>query len=136
MIGEVAGESGNHIPQRTCTSSCADVYLRLHLFFEDIPALELSHSTLRQHLQQGLTQAFGKIGGAIPFEVLSLQQGSAIAFLKADKRDLTKLRAACTLITSCEGQACHFQVEAVSPFLASLAKDSRAFAAQLPFPCQ
>lgn len=55
-------------------------------FFEDIPALELSHSTLRQHLQQGLTQAFGKIGGAIPFEVLSLQQGSAIAFLKADKR--------------------------------------------------
>ncbi len=54
--------------------------------FEEAPPLELTHSTLRQHLQRSLTQAFGKIGGAIPFEVLSLQQGSAIAFLKADKR--------------------------------------------------
>ena len=55
-------------------------------YFEEAPSPELSHSRLRQHLQQGLTLAFGNIGGAIPFEVLSLQQGSAIAYLKAEKR--------------------------------------------------
>lgn len=54
--------------------------------FQEASPPQLTYSTLRQSLQQGLTLAFGNIGGAIPFEVLSLQQGSAVAYLKADKR--------------------------------------------------
>ena len=61
--------------------------------FEEAHSSQLNNTTLRQYLQQGLTLAFGKIGGAIPFEVLSLQQGSAVAFLKADKRYM----CACTV---------------------------------------
>ncbi len=131
----------------------------------------------------------------MPFEVLEVRQSTSQAFLKVDKRcvscipmafsrlawrqlqyhgmdacrDLQKVWAAVTLLTSYDGNLCqievrrsppsgpgchnsrlllcapvgdssmprrticHAQVEAASPFLASLAVDSRAFAAQLPF---
>lgn len=53
---------------------------------EEDPEPEINKDTLRQCLQGSLAQVFGKIGGAIPFEVLSLQQSNRVAFLKADKR--------------------------------------------------
>ncbi|CAK0784868.1 hypothetical protein CVIRNUC_008073 [Coccomyxa viridis] len=126
--------AGQAIPQKTTTIACSKLFWRLRVKFEQKGLVEVDRELVRACLQQSLTQVFGKIGGAVPFEILSVQQESGVILLKTDKGDLAKVRAACTLISSCEGQACYFQVEAVSPFLASLAQDSRAFAAELPFP--
>lgn len=46
----------------------------------------LDQQTFRKYLQQSLSQVFGKIGGAVPFEVLSVQQSNTVVFLKTDKR--------------------------------------------------
>ena len=53
--------------------------------FEEKRLIELDRELFRACLQQSLTQVFGRIGGAVPFEVLSVQQESGIVLLKTDK---------------------------------------------------
>ena len=53
--------------------------------FEQKGLGEVDRELVRACLQRSLTQVFGKIGGAVPFEVLSVQQESGIILLKTDK---------------------------------------------------
>ncbi|BDA48134.1 probable ribonuclease P protein subunit p14 [Coccomyxa sp. Obi] len=119
--------------QQTVTLGCKTYFLRLSTCFEGAQ-VSLNPDFVRTAIQQSLRQVFGVIGGAINFDVLEVKEETNQAFLKVDRRDLQTLRVAITLLTSYDGTMCHFQVEATSPFLASLAKDSRAFTSQLPFP--
>ena len=47
--------------------------------------IDLDREVFRACLQQSLIQVFGRIGGAVPFEVLSVQQENGLIFLKTDK---------------------------------------------------
>ncbi|CAL8462872.1 g2406 [Coccomyxa elongata] len=131
-VGPGGSEVFRH--QQTITLGCKTYYLRIFTCFEGAE-IKLSSTLVRSAIQQSLREVFGVIGGAINFDVLEVKEETKQAFLKVDRRDLQTLRVAITLLTSYDGTTCHFQVEATSPFLASLAKDSRAFTSQLPFPC-
>ena len=53
--------------------------------FEEKRLIELDRELFRASLQQSLTQVFGRIRGAVPFEILSVQQESGVVLLKTDK---------------------------------------------------
>ena len=112
--------------------------------------MSLSSALVQAAVQQSLSQVFGKIGGAIPFDVLGVKQTTDQAFLRVDQRcvytvtfayfwrlalactsthtqvsqltccdqfgglyavrDSQKFRAAITLLTSYDGEQCHFRV--------------------------
>ncbi|KAK9839805.1 hypothetical protein WJX81_003043 [Elliptochloris bilobata] len=119
--------------EQTCTLSCPIIYFRVALR-QDGTARKASPALMRRVLQAGLQQLFGTIGGALPFEVVGMLPGAGRAVVRADRGDCQKLWAAASLLTQYDGRPCTLTVEAASPFLASLAVDSRAFTAALPFP--
>lgn len=80
--------------------------------FEENLQIELNQRTFRQCLLQSLIQVFGKIGGAIPFEVLSVQQDGTVVFLKADKRCDSPVQG--LMLFRIGSKAKHQQVQAVS----------------------
>ena len=66
--------------------------------FEQKGLVDVDRELVRASLQQSLTQVFGKIGGAVPFEVLSVQQDSGVILLKTDKECVLVSRI-CAFVT-------------------------------------
>lgn len=98
-------------------------YLKIHLDFEEAARLNDAH--FKQLIISALKALHGEVGASLPFDVLKFDETSLSATLRVYSCGLVKLWSALTLFGSYYGKKCAFRVEQVSPFLLSLAGNSR-----------
>ncbi|GLC65867.1 Ribonuclease P protein subunit p14 [Pleodorina starrii] len=117
--------------QWTREVSCSDVFLSLSVSFpalgDEAAAATMSEQLFKDILTQALTDLYGIIGGAVVFSLLELQGCSAI--VRVDKRDADKVWAAAAFATQYGEHDIRLTVTRSSPFLISMAVDSREWAA-------
>ncbi|XP_043934731.1 ribonuclease P protein subunit p14 [Protopterus annectens] len=98
-------------------------YLKIHLDCEEEVRLNDAH--FKQLIISALKDLHGEVGASLPFDVLKFDEKSLSAILRVYSSGLVKLWSALTLLGSYHGKRCAFRVEQVSPFLLSLAGNSR-----------
>ncbi|GFR41719.1 hypothetical protein Agub_g2470 [Astrephomene gubernaculifera] len=125
-------ERSTSVPRQwTREVACSDTFIALSLSFLDLDSeaasAAMSEQLFRDVLTQALTELFGFVGGAVVFSILQLRDSSAI--VRVDKRDADKIWAAAAFATSYGGHDIRLAASRSSPFLMSMAVDSREWAA-------
>lgn len=115
---------------RTRTLACPYVYAKLSASFVGA-APGATEALFRGMINAALRELFGAIGGAVPLDVLQLSEAEGVGIVRVAAPDFGRLQAALTCMTEYDGHECRLQLLASSPFLSSLAADSRRFALDL-----
>ncbi len=114
---------------RTRTLSCSSMYAKVEASFSETSA-DITESLYRDVVTASMRALYGAIGGAIPFEILRVWP-SGVGIIKLSAQDFSKFYGALTCMTDYDGHECRLRLQASSPFLSSLAVDSRQFALNL-----
>jgi hypothetical protein len=114
---------------RTRTLSCSSMYAKVEVSFSETTA-DVTETLYRDAITAALRSLHGAIGGAVPFEILRVWP-SGVGIVKLSAEDFSKFHASLTCMNDYDGHECSLRLQASSPFLASLAVDSRQFALSL-----
>ncbi|MEW5306467.1 MAG: hypothetical protein WDW36_008929 [Sanguina aurantia] len=102
----------------------------MHLRFNTPTPVAISAKLFSDVLQSALLQLHGVVGGAVPWDLLSMQE-EGFAIVRVAKGDAERLWSAAAVLSAYDSIACHLAVTQASPFLASLAQNSHAYMQQL-----
>jgi RNase P/RNase MRP subunit POP5 len=99
-------------------------YLRTQLEFEeeDVHADSLA---VRNMITKALGGLHGEIGSSTQVDVLKHEVDTGVSILRVAAKDVVKLWSSLTLLGEYDGRRLRFLVKQFSPFLMSLAVDSR-----------
>ncbi|XP_062508625.1 ribonuclease P protein subunit p14-like [Corticium candelabrum] len=101
-------------------------YLRTQLEFEE-KSLHVDIVAMRTMIMQAMTTLHGQVGGSIQVDVLQHQTESGSSILRVAADSVVKLWSSMTLLGEYDGHRLRILVKQSSPFLMSLAVDSRQF---------
>ncbi|XP_028413284.1 ribonuclease P protein subunit p14-like [Dendronephthya gigantea] len=82
---------------------------------------------LRSLIGTALKQLHGLVGASITVDVLKCEQSNGEIILRVKANNLVKVWSSLTLFSNYNGSECRFRVKQVSPYLMSLATDSRTW---------
>ncbi|XP_058959662.1 ribonuclease P protein subunit p14-like [Pocillopora verrucosa] len=103
-------------------------YLKLKIDISkevDETPVEIDIVTFKSILIQALDSLHGKVGSAIGVDIIKFEASSMEAILRVKESGLVKLWSALTLLSYYKDRRCAIYVIQVSPYLLSLAADSR-----------
>ena len=99
-------------------------YLRTQLEFEE-EGVEVDNVTVRTMIIKALTSLHGEVGSSIQVDVLKHEVATGVSILRVATESVVKLWSSLTLLGEYDGHRSRFLIKQCSPFLMSLAIDSR-----------
>eukprot|EP00271_Cylindrocystis_brebissonii_P020794 TRINITY_DN7065_c0_g2_i1.p1 TRINITY_DN7065_c0_g2~~TRINITY_DN7065_c0_g2_i1.p1 ORF type:complete len:146 (+),score=0.59 TRINITY_DN7065_c0_g2_i1:77-514(+) len=120
--------------QKTITLPCDYQYLRLRIEIAETGKTLFGPEAVTELLQQALERTYGRLGGnSLPFTLLQFERQTGMAILRCSARHAMQIRSSLALVNEHNGLPCRVEVLLFSPFLLSIARDSREkFWATLP----
>ncbi|KAI9104678.1 hypothetical protein DFS34DRAFT_645377 [Phlyctochytrium arcticum] len=110
-------------PQKTVLKNSPYHYFTLT--FGKPPTRQFTLPQFRQAIHAALKDLFGIVGSSHTVDILKFVESKQWALIRTGYESLPALRMALTLMTSYNDLPCAFEVMASSPYLFSLAVDSR-----------
>ena len=93
----------------------------------NIKCIILEDMKLKILIVNALQQLHGLVGAAIKVDVLKCDQKNGEIILRVNACNLVKLWSSLTILNNYNGTHCRCNIKQVSPYLMSLAADSRAW---------
>lgn len=118
--------------QRTLTLPSRKMYILLHFIIEGPRKIVLSQSEAESMLMTALRQTYGAVGSAFDFLIINFDKTKNTMILRCDKKNSLQIQTASTLLTEHQNRMCRIEILLSSPFLVSLANNSREFVQNLP----
>ena len=100
------------------------VFLKTHLVFEDSSS-HVTDIAFKLMIIGAVERLHGQATAAFPIDVVTHEVDSGISILRVPASALVKIWSALTLLGEHDGNRCTLLVKQISPFLISLADNSR-----------
>ncbi|XP_046847136.1 ribonuclease P protein subunit p14-like [Xenia sp. Carnegie-2017] len=114
----------------TAPQKCEHCYLKCILEEEVnglINTIILEPVQLKSFIVSAVKQLHGSVGSSTVIDILKVDKRNGEIILRVKSSNLVKLWSSLTLINKYNDNACRFNVQQVSPYLMSLARDSRTW---------
>ncbi|ORX61067.1 hypothetical protein BCR36DRAFT_401319 [Piromyces finnis] len=100
-------------------------YVKVNLEFES--PRKLSEGFFKKAITTALYEAFGNVGSGLAIDILEFDFENQISLLRIPNDYISVFGSALTLFHSFEKNPCRFNIISTSPFLISLAHNSRSW---------